>query len=347
MRTLYLFLLLICIPLCSVNAQLTDVVTGLNDPSRLLLNGNDLYFTTPSTISKIDITVPSPTPEVVVTGLSTATGMVLNGNDLYVAQFNGGKISKIDISNPNPTVQDVITGLNTPNGLAIRGNFIYFSDNNNNTVRRVDYTNPGAPEVVATSAFNFNPIGLVFDDNLLYISSGIANRVSTVDVTSGVTTPVDVVVGVNRPLGIRLNSTNLYIAERNDNKISVNDITSGSNIAEDLVTGLNQPSDIALNNEFLFILESGANKISKYPLLLGIEESNASRLTLYPNPANGGIINISGVQEPAAVAIMNMLGQKVKELTLSPMEEIDISDLASGSYILSIDDTTHLRFIKN
>jgi len=64
----------------------------------------------------------------VVTGLEGPTQIIVNGTDLYIPEYSGGKISKIDISAITPTATDIVTGLNFPIGLAIYGTKLYFSD---------------------------------------------------------------------------------------------------------------------------------------------------------------------------------------------------------------------------
>ncbi len=173
MKTFYNFIAILFLGILSMNAQTIDVVTGLNNPSRLLLNGNDLYFSTPSEVFKIDITESSPTPVSVVSGLTTATGMAIGGNTLYIAEFNAGRISKIDLTDPVPTLETVISGLNTPNCLYLEGNTMYYSDNNSQIVAKFDVTeaNPSTT-LVASSAINFNPIGLALQGNNLYMGQG-------------------------------------------------------------------------------------------------------------------------------------------------------------------------------
>ena len=63
--------------------------------------------------------------EVIVTGLNKPTGLIFNGNDLYIAESKGNKISKINITDTNISIKNVITGLNNPVRLALNGNDLY------------------------------------------------------------------------------------------------------------------------------------------------------------------------------------------------------------------------------
>ncbi len=348
MKPILTFITILFLSFFDLHSQTIDVVTGLDSPSRLLLNGNDLYFSSPGEVFKIDITQNPAIPVSVIGGLTTATGLALGDNILYIAEFNAGRISKIDITDPIPTLETVISSLNTPNGLVLSGNFLYYSDNNENIVARIDITDPNpTPVIVATSAVNFSPLGMAIQGNILYMAQGISNRVSKVDVSSGVTQPIDVVVGVNRPVGIRMSGNNLYITERNDNKISVKNVTDGTTTATDLVTGLNLPLDIEIAGSTLYILESGANKISKVENILGIDNINFNNNhKLYPNPAED-FVQLSNLKETVSYNIYSILGTKISEGQLFPNEKINTETLAKGTYILSLANGSNLRFIKN
>jgi hypothetical protein len=92
----------------------TPLATGLNQPTGLLLNGNNLYFTETNTsaftggrLSVVNVTASTPTPQVLVTGPpanpttgspgSGFTGMALSGNTLYYADLLGGAVDRFDI----------------------------------------------------------------------------------------------------------------------------------------------------------------------------------------------------------------------------------------------------------
>ncbi len=70
MKQIYILTTIFLIGITNLKAQTIDVVTGLDNPLTLTLNGNDLYITESGSgkISKIDITDPTPTPTDVITG---------------------------------------------------------------------------------------------------------------------------------------------------------------------------------------------------------------------------------------------------------------------------------------
>ena len=70
-------------------------------------------------------------------------------------------------------------------------------------------------------------------------------------------------------------------------------------------------------------------------LINDVEEIHDNEPTLYPNPANN-LVRINGV-EAAEVQIYSALGQLVK--TVKSSNEIDVSSLVDGVYLLQITDT--------
>jgi hypothetical protein len=242
--------------------QVTDVVTGLNNPTRLALNGNDLYIAeyNGNKISKIDITAATPTATEVVAVVNGPYGLLLNGYDLYIAEFDGNKISKIDITPATPT--DVVTGVNAPNGFALNGNDLYVSEYFGNKISKIDITatNPTAIDVVTGLA---GPGNLLLNGNDLYIAEFDDYKISKIDITATNPTAIEVVTGLNEPDELILIGNDLYISEFGGNKISKIDITAATPTLTGVVTGVNGPSGFALNGNDLYISEYYGNKISK------------------------------------------------------------------------------------
>ncbi len=70
-----------------------DMVTGISNLSRLLLDSNTLYYTTDNVVFKIDVTDATHAPQQVITGLSDPNGMAIDGNTFYIFEFSAGRIS--------------------------------------------------------------------------------------------------------------------------------------------------------------------------------------------------------------------------------------------------------------
>jgi hypothetical protein len=81
--------------------------------------------------------------------------------------------------------------------------------------------------------------------------------------------------------------------------------------------------------------------------LLGTNDNSISDFMIAPNPAKE-VVTINSKTEPLTkVAIFNILGQKVMDLNFadSLSENIDISKLQSGMYLVKINSTTTKRLL--
>ncbi|MFY0483026.1 choice-of-anchor J domain-containing protein [Flavobacterium sp. PLA-1-15] len=79
---------------------------------------------------------------------------------------------------------------------------------------------------------------------------------------------------------------------------------------------------------------------------LGTPVNSVSNLNFYPNPVKD-ILTITNKEEITSVTIFNLLGQKVQETALNTTTaSIDMSNLATGSYIAKIMANNQIRTIK-
>ena len=76
----------------------------------------------------------------------------------------------------------------------------------------------------------------------------------------------------------------------------------------------------------------------------GVGENEGRLLVLYPNPAND-YIRIEGLEANSEVKIYNTMGALVKVVNVNANEEIGISELSDGLYVLRCGNAT-LRFVK-
>lgn len=80
---------------------------------------------------------------------------------------------------------------------------------------------------------------------------------------------------------------------------------------------------------------------------LGVNENSASNFAIYPNPAKD-IVNITSKNEPISqVEIFNMIGQKVLDQNFDQnlSENVDVSNLQAGMYVMKINATTTNRLL--
>ena len=192
----------------------TVVVTGLNGPYYIALNGNDLYisqgFSSGSPepgykISKIDITESSPTVvDVITQGLSGPAGMVFHGNDLYIANAFGARyISKIDITNSESNLITIASGLSRPTDMLVKDDILYICGSSAGKIYKIDLTET-VPEVITLVDFNTIINGIDIKGDFLYATLDNPKKIIRFD--------------VNQPLL----STNEFHVENNKKRVFPN-----------------------------------------------------------------------------------------------------------------------------
>jgi len=80
---------------------------------------------------------------------------------------------------------------------------------------------------------------------------------------------------------------------------------------------------------------------------LGISDSDETGFSIYPNPSKNNITIKSTTEPVSEISIYNVLGQRVLKLNFSNSfsENIDISSLNSGMYLVKINDLVSQRLI--
>ena len=102
-------------------------------------------------------------------------------------------------------------------------------------------------------------------------------------------------------------------------------------------------SDGVTDNPRTFVVNSDLT-LAAFFKGTGVSEDGLTPMTLYPNPAKGSI-RISGIEANTTVEIYNSLGELVRTVNAGPDQEIGVSDLASGLYLVRCGNRT-LRFVK-
>ena len=335
-----------------INAQTSDVVTGLDLPQGILLNGNELYIaeTDAGKISKINITDSSPIITDVITGLNTPRQILLNGNELYIAETDAGRISKINITDSSPIITEVITGLNDPQGILLNGNDLYIAELGSGKVSKIDISNSSPISTDVVTGLD-QPICLLLNGNDLYITEAGGGKISKINITDNSPIVIDVVTGLNNPNQMELIGNEIYIAEYLSNKISKINITESSPIATTVETELNSPTGLAFdnNNTILYISEIDGNKISKFDFsLLSTSDilNLRNKISVYPNPSKY-FIKIVGLNKNENYIIYNSLGVEITNGSVFNNQKININNLSNGLYVLKFENRNVIKFIKD
>ena len=349
MKKLYLIFIIYSIffNLNYSNAQLSDVITNINQPTSIFLDNNILYFGDyVGGLLKVDLSSGLP-PKTILTAKGTFR-TAITGNELYVVRWVEGTISKIDISQVNPTPIDIITNLNRPGGIAISGNDLYFSENVLNQICKIDISQTNPIKTVVVSTGLNNPSGLAINGNDLYIAEWSGNKISKIDITTSNPSPIAVITNLNNPTEVIINGDSLIVSEYSANKVITIDISNPTPVVSDLITNINQPTGLFINGTDLYISVFGDNKIVKFSSQsLGLQDlrNTDQKIKLFPNPASD-FVTISGIEDNQNYSIFNNLGVEVLRGEGISNDNINIVSLTNGLYFLKLENKNIAKFIK-
>jgi VWFA-related protein len=91
--------------------------------------------------------------------------------------------------------------------------------------------------------------------------------------------------------------------------------------------------------------ENGLSAILNLKAGTSVSEPSLSNLSIYPNP-NTGVFNVTGINEPVVIHVLNTSGQMIESLTTNQSIEINLSNLAKGIYYLKVISEQDVRIEK-
>ncbi|WP_367392030.1 T9SS type A sorting domain-containing protein [Lewinella sp. LCG006] len=268
MKNFYLLFLLCSLSMMTAKAQVTDILTGLNYPYGVALDGNELYISelSSSRIIKIDITAAVPPAiQEVLTGLSGPAGLFIEENTLYFSEFSASRVSSIDVTDAPPVPDVIPVTFSGAASLFIDGDILYVSLNNASSVVSINLTDDTPLSQTIANAID-TPNSIVKFGNALYVASFLTNSIIKIDITQTPAVVTTAVSGVSSPVGLTLDGSFLYIAGAD--KISRIDLNDPSPMLEEVVAGLSGAQSVAFNGVDMYIAQignggSGQGKISK------------------------------------------------------------------------------------
>ncbi|MFC2109973.1 T9SS type A sorting domain-containing protein [Bacteroidota bacterium] len=327
------------------NAQITDVITNINQPTAIYKSGKDLYFGDfIGGLSKVDLSSSNP-PITILTANGTYRTAV-DGTDLYVSRDSEGIISKLDISTNNHTSSDIIVNLDEPGGLAINGNDLYFTEVNLGQICKINISQPNPIKTIVASGLLY-PSGLTLKDNYLYIAEA-AGQVSKLDITVNNPTRTFIVTNLTNATDIISIGNNLIVSDFGGSKVILIDLNTPTPTVNDLIVNINQPTGLFFDGTELYISVFGDSKIVKFfDSSLSLKEINRNnqKIKIFPNPSSK-FIQVSGLTKNEGYTIYNTLGTEIKSGSVSNNDQIEIRNLNNGLYLLKLKDGTTMKFLK-
>lgn len=309
------------------------VITGLNRPFGLSLNGSTLYIVdsglgngsgVPGQILSYDLSSVTGTPGLTSTiynfpfDSDSPRGILYDSGNLYVSEVESNDIFAIDLSLPIPSNLDVFCDLDAlgagPVGLVVNGTTMYAAGRDSNIIYEISNINTYTPgsSLSATSFIDFDsalgdwigPEFLYLDGSTLYISGRDGNEIGSVD------------IGISNPL------------------------SSGS-----IIVTSNSPEQVIPFNNNLYIAENDKVSFFVLPTLSASTSLNKSSFVASPNPTKD-VLTISGFDGEKEFQLYNLLGRIVMKGIVNQNETINIDFLDSGIYLLKFDEDNVLKIIK-
>jgi len=262
-------------------------ITGMtHDASYIYIVNNSSKISTgvdgTSSISRISFTNPSY--DICynwINDVNYAFGIVFDGtNNLYISNYGNpfsspggdldltqGTISKFTIHNGNITeyILGWATELYGPAALVYDDNYLYVTElgkhivsniptlkidyYSGTTIRRISTTSPSNIITLATDLSG--PIGLVINNNILYVSNYNNNTISKIDMNTNITTSAWSTL-TNKPRGLSIYDNYLFVT--NGSNVSVISLDDGNIIKNDyIVDNNNIPLSLTIKDDIGYV----------------------------------------------------------------------------------------------
>lgn len=346
MKNFYILSIIIALLFNNLNAQVEEYLTIPNGvPFGLAVNGNDLFITDNGNakIHKVDISQSTPSlTDFVTSGINLPTLIEISGNTLFIPQLSN--LSSVDITQNNPSL-NIIVPSNNFFGVAINGNDLYASLIYEGKIVKFDLTqtNPSQINVLSTES-TITIRGIALNGNDLYMSMvGNENKIAKIDITQANPIVTDVISGVTA-MDLLIVGNDLYFSS--GNSVSKIDITQSSPTIETIIDNLsNSVVGIIISNNYIYMAQE-IGKILRLDLnTLGLDNfEQKNQINIYPNPTSS-LINISNTNEELKYKIVDLSGKVLMKGIYN--NQIDISKLKSGFYLLKLDNKQTFKIIKN
>ena len=314
-------------------------------------------------------------------GLTTNPRTItVNANANYTAYFitgGGGTMYTVNVVSENPLLGSVSGGGTYPAGAVIQisatpspgARFVSWDDGNTDNPRTVTVTG----DITYTAKFealqNYTITVVSGNPAMGTVEGGGTFLEGTVINISATPLTGYYFIGwsdgnADNPRSITVTANETYVAQFGTNPVQTFSLTVMCNSSEGTTIGsgtYTAGSTVTIaafpNSGYLFdkwqdnvtdnprqVTVTGDMTFVAFFKSTGVGENEGRLLVLYPNPAND-YIRIEGLEANSEVKIYNTMGALVKVVNVNANEEIGISELSDGLYVLRCGNAT-LRFVK-
>ena len=312
--------------------------------------------------------------------VSNPRNVTVTQNATYTALFhyNGTPTYTITVESSNPLYGTVTGGGEYPEGTiieisatpALNAYFVGWDDGNTDNPRNVVVTQNMT--FIAKFEFISNYTIIVVSENPLMGSVyGGGNYAANSTVTIGATPNSGFLFAgwqdgnMDNPRNITVTGNATYSASFTQTPVQSYTVTVYYDETQGYVLGAGTYVEGSIatlvaipNDEYRFSKWSDGNTDNHREILVdhdiilaaffdgtGVDENHGVNMTVYPDPANDHI-RIEGLEAKSEIGIYNMMGMCVKSLTLNGDDEIQVGDLAAGIYLIRINDSHSVKFVK-
>lgn len=350
-------------------SQITEYLSGLNSPTKMTVDGNIIYLNGWDNIYTINTADSSPSANLIYTMPTDfyAYKTLKLGNSLFILvenwieatdSFEGMYIVKLDVTNIGAGTQTVISSPNFIASFALVGNRIYYSQEIETSpdVYTTDIYSFDATQSTPVSTLEYTDFGLddeAVDDvevynNVLYISSGGAEKIFKFDLSSSTSVPEEYLntSDLNFNKGIFITSTGyLYVTNAHEiEKIDVNnpaatlDFIGSQTTYQDTFNGTpyyaNFRDVVLIGNKLYMTLEEQGRIVTITDTTLGTPNFSEQTLKMFPNPVISDLFLVDNT-DFNEFELFDPSGKKVKNGSIE-FNTIDFSQLEVGIYFLNL-----------
>ncbi len=128
-------------------------------------------------------------------------------------------------------------------------------------------------------------------------------------------------------------------------EVGCDDDTGNGNFSKVDLTGLN-PGDTAYVGVWTYGTgNDGEFQLSVYDVTMATSTFDNANFAYYPNPVDT-VLNLNYVKNISSVSVFNLLGQEVMAKTSNNLTQVDMSALASGTYLVKVTSDNQVKTIK-